>query len=707
MKAKEASVTKFLQATQQFRIPIYQRTYSWTEKQCEQLWDDITDVAVKEGVLSHFIGSIVYIEARPFQSSAVSHLQVIDGQQRLTTLTLLLAALARAIGEDGGSETSSKKIQNYYLFNSEETGEDRYKLVLTRSDRDTLSAIIEKRQIPNKHSENLVNNFKYFQNKIAKGGFDLDTIWRGIRKLAMVDISLDADDKPQIIFESLNSTGLDLSKTDLIRNYLLMGLEPDKQEQIYTNFWHPLEEGFKEDPQEFDNFMKDYLTIKTGQIPVIRDVYPVFKEYAQRQPIEELVADIHYLAKFYTRLAFEDEQDAELNQIIHNINVLKIDAPYPFLIETYADCTDRDGNLIPKDSKNEILEIFSMVESYIFRRAICDIPTNSLGKTFASLADRIDKTRRVESLKAAFHLMSGYRRLPTDKEFEGRLISKDVYNTVRIRKHLLYRLENPDRKEKITDDRYTIEHIMPQNENLSQEWKDMLGPDWKDVHEEYLHTLGNLTLTKYNSEMSDKPFLKKRQVFADSPVRLNDGLGKLERWGKSEILERGRSLAKKATDVWKYPHLPPEILGKYTKMDEDDDPEDDDHPEPRWEYKLERASTQVQSNIGSLVSQIHQRFDCVEESYSKWLMFYVRKPPERKTMFALLGCGRNTANIMFRIDPDTFKAGENTRKVAGWFFPTGTERRIKLTAETIPEIMANLEHAHEATLRALDIRRDR
>ena len=523
----------------------------------------------------------------------------------------------------------------------------------------------------------------------------------------MVDISLDADDKPQIIFESLNSTGLDLSKTDLIRNYLLMGLEPAKQEQIYTNFWHPLEEGFKEDPQEFDNFIKDYLTIKKGQIPVIRDVYPVFKEYAQRQPVEDLVADIHYLAKFYTRLAFEGEPDAELNQIIHNINALKIDAPYPFLIEIYADCTDHDGNLASRD---EILEVFEIVECYLFRRAICDIPTNSLGKTFASLADRIDKARRVESLKAAFHLMSGYRRLPADKEFEGRLVSRDVYNTVRIRKHLLDRLENHGRKEKVDVDDYTIEHIMPQNENISQEWRDMLGPDWKGIQEEYLHTVGNLTLTGCNAELGDRPFLEKRDMecgFADSPIRLNASLARLERWGKSEILERGRLLAKKATDVWRYPHLPPEILDKYAKMDEDDDPEDDDHPEPRWEYNWVRASAQVRSNIDSLVSQIRQRFDCVEEPSSWWLAFYVRKPTERKTMFALLDCGRNTANVIFRIDPDTFKAGENTRKVAGWFFPTGTERRVKLTAETIPEVMANLAHAHDATLRALDIRHDR
>ena len=580
----------------------------------------------------------------------------------------------------------------------------RYKLILTQNDRETLRTITEGRTIPDKHSKNIVNNFKYFQNKIATSSLDLDTIRQGINKLVMVYIALDTDkDNPQVIFESLNSTGLDLSKADLIRNYILMGLEREKQERIYTDFWHPLEERFKEDPQEFDNFIKDYLTIKNGQIPVIRDVYPVFKGYANKQKVEELAEDIHYLAKFYTLLAFEDEQDTELNQIIHNINALKINAPYPFLIEIYA---DYDKHLI---SRSEILEIFGMVECYIFRRAICDVPTNSLNKTFASLADRIDKTQRVESLKAAFHLMSGYRRFPADKEFEARLISKDMYNTVRIRKYLLDRLENHGRKEKVSVDDYTIEHIMPQNSNLSQEWKNMLGSDWKEIQEEYLHTLGNLTLTGYNPELGDKPFLEKCNIeggFADSPLRLNADFARLERWGRSEILERGKTLAKKATEVWKYPHLPQEILDKYNKMDEDDDPEDDDHPEPRWEYNRVRASVQVQSNIDSLVSQIHQRFDCVEEPYSWWLTFYVRKPTERKTMFALLNCGRNTANVIFRIDPDTFKAGENTRKVAGWFFPTGTERRIKLTADSTSEVMGNLEHAYDATMRALDIRRN-
>ncbi|MDE0526773.1 MAG: DUF262 domain-containing protein [Thaumarchaeota archaeon] len=707
MKATEVPVTKFLQATQAFLIPLYQRTYSWTETQCEQLWDDITYVATKEDVPSHFIGSIVYIEEGLYQVSAVPQLQVIDGQQRLTTLTLLFAALARAIGKEHGSEITSKKIQNYFLFNSEETGDNRYKLILTQSDRDTLQAIMEGRPIPEKYSKNLVNNFEYLQDSIAKSGLDFDTIWRGISKLVMVDIALDAaNDKPQLIFESLNSTGLELSQTDLIRNYIMIGLERREQEALYIDFWHPMEEKFEKEPQEFDYFIRDYLTIKTGQIPNIRNVYASFKDYARKQPAaREMVSDIHYFAKFYTRLVFENEPDADLNRKIHDINAQKSDVTYPFLLEAYI---DYDRGLISRD---EILEIFGIVESYLFRRAICDIPTNSHNKTFASLAGRVEKAQYVESLKAAFCLMTTYRKFPTDVEFTERFVLKDVYNTVRIRKHLLDRLENHDRKERANIGDYTLEHIMPQNENLSQEWREEIGPGWKAVHEKYLHTVGNLTLTGYNPELSDRPFLEKRDMrggFRDSPIRLNESLTRLERWGQSEILDRGRTLAKKATKVWTYPYLPQEILDKYSRMDEDDDPEDDETPHaPQWESNLVRASVQVKSNIDTLISQIHQKLDCVAEPYSWWLVFYVRKPTERKTMFALLDCGRNTANVAFRIDPSTFQSSENTRKVAGWFFPTGTERRVKLTTETTPEIMDNLAHAYDSTLRALDTRRDR
>lgn len=693
MKATEVPVIKFLQKTQQFLIPIYQRTYSWTEKQCEQLWNDIISTTTRD-MPAHFLGSIVYVEEGLYQVSDVQQLLVIDGQQRLATLTILFAAFARAREKEGSNETNAKKISNYFLFNSEESGDKRYKLILTQSDKETLRAIIENRPVPEKYSKNLVNNFEYFQNNIAKSEFDLDTIYRGISKLVIVDISLDPNnDKPQLIFESLNSTGLELSQTDLIRNYILMGLERNVQERIYVDFWHPMEESFG-DSQKFDDFIRDYLTIKTGQIPNIRDVYSSFKEYASKKQIEQLVSDIHYFATFYTRLIFENSPNEKLNRIIHNINALKSNVAYPFLLEVYV---DHDKDLI---SENDILEIFEMVESYVFRRSICDISTSSLNKTFAGLADQIVKSQYVESLKAEFCLMSGYRRFPTDIEFADSFELKDVYNTTRIRKYLLGRLENHNRKEKVNIEEYTIEHIMPQNKELSQKWKDDLGHDWEEIHEKYLHTVGNLTLTGYNSEMSDKPFLEKRNMeggFASSPIRLNSELAKLEIWGKSEILERSKTLAKKSITIWKYPQLSQEILEKYSTRNEDEDDEEED-PHARWELQLENTSEQVRHNIDLLISQTCKRFECVPEPYSQWLKFYVKKPVERKNMFALLDCRKNTANVIFRIDPDTFQDGPNIRKVVGWFFPRGTERRISVTKDNISQIMSLLEHSYNATM---------
>ena len=266
MKATETPFVKFLQGTRQFIIPIYQRTYSWTEKQCEQLWDDIIQVAKNEEIPAHFIGSIVYIEKGLYQVSNVPQLLVIDGQQRLTTLSLLLAAYAKALEKKvDGDEITTKKINNYFLFNNEEDGEKRYKLILTQSDKDTMINLLEGRNPSERYSKNIIKNFEYFKNQISESDIDLDLLYRGICKLIIVDISLDSNhDNPQLIFESLNSTGLELSQADLIRNYVLMGLDPESQERIYKNYWYPIEDGFRhsESKTNFDRFMRDYLTLK-------------------------------------------------------------------------------------------------------------------------------------------------------------------------------------------------------------------------------------------------------------------------------------------------------------------------------------------------------------------------------------------------------------------------------------------------------------
>lgn len=558
MKATETNFLKFLQGPKQFLIPIYQRTYSWTLRECRQLWNDICKAASDDTLSAHFVGSIVYVENGLYQVTALPQLLVIDGQQRLTTLMLLLAALAKAI--DASSDTkeiTGKKIRSYALFNSDEDGELRFKLVLTQGDKDTMARLLEGRELPASASPRLIENFRFFEEQIRLAPINLDSLYHGISKLLIIDVALDRErDNPQLIFESLNSTGLDLTQADLIRNYVLMGLEPKRQERIYQDAWYPMEQSFGASgyAAQFDRFMRDYLTIKNRQIPNINEVYVNFKAYAGRLrqvPVEDLVADVYRFSKHFVKLAFDGEQDLELRRAIRDINTLKVDVAYPFLMEVYDDYTA--GRL----GRDDFLAILRLVETYVFRRAICGIATNSMNKTFATLGREIDRSAYLESVQEAMMSKEGNVRMPGDEEFRRELVVKDVYN-FRSRNYLLGKLENHGRKEPVDVESYTIEHVLPQNANLSQEWRDALGPEWKAIQERWLHTLGNLTLTGYNSELGDRPFLRKRDMeggFKDSPIRLNQDLARLDHWNEQTIRERAEALAEKAIAIWPVPKV--------------------------------------------------------------------------------------------------------------------------------------------------------
>lgn len=576
MKATETRFLDFLNGPKQYIIPIYQRTYSWTTKQCLQLWKDIVRTGQRDDIAGHFLGSIVYIQAGLYQSSAIPQMLVIDGQQRLTTLSLLLSALGRAIEKrsDEIDEITRQEIEGFYLFNPLGRKEFKYKLLLTQSDKPTLIHLLEDRDLPTPTAQRVVENYQFFEEQIAQiappllPGDKLMTLYRGISKLIVVDISLDRNyDNPQLIFESLNSTGLELSQADLIRNYVLMGLEPNRQEALYTNYWYPMEQSFGQTDygRLFDRFMRDYLTIKTGRIPNIRQVYEAFKSY-QANPksgaIEDLVADVYRYSRHFVRMARETDPDPDLRDHFANINVLRVEVAYPLFLEVYEDYAQK------RLTREEFVQILRLVESYVFRRAVCGIPTNSLNKTFATLGREIDKSNYLESFKAALVLMTSYRRFPRDDEFIREIVVKDLYN-FRSRNYWLRRLENHDRKEHVHIPDYTIEHIMPQNEDLSPEWRAELGDNWKQVHARYLHTLGNLTLTGYNPELSDRPFKEKRDIkggFADSPIRLNRDLAKLNNWNEAAIQARAAKLADLAARVWIHPDLDTATLSKYRSI---------------------------------------------------------------------------------------------------------------------------------------------
>ncbi len=566
MKATEARLLDFLKRSQQFVIPIYQRTYSWTEQQCRQLWDDIIRAGKRDDISAHFIGSVVYIEQGLYQVSGISPLLVIDGQQRLTTAMLLIEALSRHLGEEEVFDGfSAMKLRNYYLLNPYESGEKGFKLLLTETDKDSLLALIKQRPMPENYSHRIMENFTFFDEQIAKLGDDLIPLCRGLAKLLIVDVALNrGQDNPQLIFESMNSTGKALSQADLVRNFILMGLEPEHQTRLYEDHWRPMEIAFGQQgySEYFDSFMRHYLTVKTGEIPRTDEVYEAFKLHARSQSVAEkgvdrLVEDIHIYAEYYCAMALGKESDKSLATAFQDLRELKVDVAYPFLLALYHDY--KNGVL----SHEDFLRIIRLIESYVFRRAVCAIPTNSLNKTFATFYKVINKEKYLESIQVHFMNLPSYRRFPNDDEFKRELKVRDLYN-FRSRSYWLRRLENDKRRERVEE--FTIEHIMPQNENLSAKWREELGSDWQRIHKELLHTLGNLTLTRYNSRYSDRPFAEKRDIedgFKHSPLYLNIGLGQCEKWDEAAIRARADRLADLAVQVWQAPSLPEEVLAVY------------------------------------------------------------------------------------------------------------------------------------------------
>ena len=576
MKASEAKLLDFLKKSPQFVIPIYQRTYSWTEKECRQLWDDIVRCGSNDKIAVHFVGSIVYVESGISQVTHQAPLLVIDGQQRLTTVSLVLAALAKAVGDgeplDGFSR---RKIKHYYLLNPEESGDRHFKLLLSQTDKASLMAIVGDGEKPREESLRISANYALFEKWITESKVELGTLCKGLAKLVVVDIALTRDqDNPQLIFESMNSTGKELSQADLIRNFILMGLDPELQTRLYEQFWRPMELDFGQEAYgtHFDGFMRHYLTVKTGEIPNIDAVYDAFKDHARTSRadaaddqghIESLVREIRDYARHFCAMALGAEPDADLKVAFQDLRELKVDVAYPFLLELYRDY--KAGAL----SKADLLASVRLVEAYVFRRVICAIPTNSMNKTFATFTKALRKDRYFESVQAHFLGLPSYRRFPSDDEFRRDLPTRDLYH-FRSRSYWLRRLENDGRKERVAVDEYTIEHLLPQNENLSIEWREALGSDWRRGQETWLHTLGNLTLTAYNSDYSDRPFAEKRDMpdapekgLKQSPLKLNQGLGILTIWNEAAIQARAGKLAERAVGVWAAPVLSREVLDAY------------------------------------------------------------------------------------------------------------------------------------------------
>lgn len=568
LQAGETTLNKLLNTSRQFIVPIFQRNYSWQKSQYEQLWFDILRASKFKEKQNHFIGSIVYIDmgtpaGRPQQ------LLLIDGQQRLTTISILLCAIKDYV-QKFNLETkliNLAKIKNQFLYNSDEIYEDRYKLLLNVQDKETYIKLIDNTIFTvNKPVINIIKCYEFFYERIEdfiKQHGQIDEIYAGIFKLSLVSISLDKDsDNPQMIFESMNSTGKDLSQTDLLRNYLLMDLTPEKQTRLYKTYWKPMEELFgediyKNDVNKFDYFIRDFLTLKsdTGHICKINNVYENFKRYYLDNNCEKfaVLKDLFTYAKYYACIDLLQENDDELKLYWQEFKKLDSHVVYPFLLKLYDDYSRQI--LIKEDFK----KILQVVISYLWRRAICEIPTNSLSKTFATLYQAVDKEDYVNSVIKAFVFKSSYKRFPSDYEVREKLQTKDIYH-FRLRKYLLEALENYYHKEPIdlNTANYTIEHIMPQNIEHNLSWQQMLGEDWQEVHSLYLHTLGNLTITGYNAEMSNKSFWEKvngESGFKHSHLKLSESIAQCDVWNKKAIQRRTNILTDIILKIWKYPEF--------------------------------------------------------------------------------------------------------------------------------------------------------
>ena len=555
MQAIDRPFARIVNGTCQFVIPVFQRDYSWTEAQCEQLWNDILAVASLESTGGHFLGSIVYV---PTGASSAGFTQwlLIDGQQRVTTLILLLAALRDYINETnwsgGEDDPTPKKIDAYFLKNIQEEGERQHKLVLRRHDQATLQALVDCSELPKQPSDRIIENYEYFRDKIREE--DPAHVYRGIGRLVIVDVTLDRNtDDPQLIFESLNSTGVNLSESDLIRNFLLMRLPEAEQTLLYNNYWSKIEELFRGSEKIFDAYARDYLALITraSKQEKASQIYQAFRRnfdslVEQHGGLEALLNEMLRFARYYAAFSLGIGAPKMLAVSLGRLRRL-VDVPAMLIMRLY-DCHDRLETL----SQAELNTAVHLIESFVFRRAICGEQTRGYWQVFASLAYKLDPDSPLESLQVEFARLRDNYRYPSNTEFRKALMERDLYG-LRVCLHLLEQLENYGSNEPTDVSSYSIEHVLPQNENLPKKWREMLGPDWSDIQSTWLHRLGNLTLTGYNSTYSDRPFLEKKTIsggFEESSVRLNKYIREQDEWTAAQMEKRGKHLAKRAVTIW-------------------------------------------------------------------------------------------------------------------------------------------------------------
>lgn len=558
MKGQDSFLLGLLNTSQRrLIIPVYQRNYDWKKANCEQLYNDLVDV-VRQGKQTHFFGSIV--------SNALGRdeIELIDGQQRITTVSLILIAIVNAIKNGKvvpNDPVLGERILGEYIIDKYHKTERKVRLKPFRDDCEAFDNLIYKSEDHYVANSKVTLNYLYFYDRIINERLvSVDDLFDAIDKLQIIDIQLQPDkgDDPQLIFESLNSTGLDLTEADKIRNFVLMGFKPEEQERLYDSYWNKIE---TLSLQELDSFIRNYLTIMTGLIPNIHNIYAAFKQYAKKvDDIESILKDMLRYAQAYNKMITCSVGSSTANAIAKRLNLLDVTVAHPFLMAylVYA-----EENQLPAQETETVL---GLVESTIFRRFICDLPTNALNKIFAALHKSVLKLKKDTDTYSSVMVYSllnrkGSLAFPDNEDFVSNFSTKNIYAMrSRSKQYLFERLENGNSKE-INDivgfmenNTLSIEHIMPQT--LTPAWREALGENYAAIHEQWLHTIANLTLTGYNSNYSNRPFAEKKTMdhgFLNSGLRLNQYIAQYDQWTENELKERCEHLMKVALEIWPCP----------------------------------------------------------------------------------------------------------------------------------------------------------
>jgi len=570
MQAQEIPLSMFLNKGKNFIIPVYQRNYDWKRKQCAQLLKDIESVQADQ---LYFIGSIVH--KRKSNLITQAELVIIDGQQRITTITLFLLRIAELFKEHG--DILYQQIWDNYIQNRYEDGEEKLKLKPIISDFEVFKSLVNGNTENISNGNRILDNYLFFRENITTYEH-AKKLYKNFNQLTIVEIALSNEDDPQKIFQSLNSTGLELSQADLIRNYLLMNLEYGYQEKIFQNYWSVIEKNCHKvslNESRLSYFFRDYLTLKFNSIPSYNNIFESFKEkFAdinndEKNFEKELDEMKRYSNYYYQLINPELVGNNRISKHLENLDKLEVTVAYPFLLSVLYDFDKEEID------ENTLIRIIKLVQSFVFRRFICGVPTNALNKIFMTLHNNSNKLRKkfptlsyFDSIALTLSRYTSYQRFPTDDEVKEALKTKDIYSIRSKNKlYLFERLENEydDFQENDIDlfenENISIEHIFPQNP--SSEWKNQLNAQELTEMEARRNTLANLTVVINNSSLGNRSFIEKRDLnqenskgYKYSKLKLNDYLANLEKWDLVALEERGNLLIEKFLKIWEFPELP-------------------------------------------------------------------------------------------------------------------------------------------------------